>query len=389
MSAFEIDSTSAVQTAQSDNETGGVDASLSRQMASDSRDRLESQRRKSNAGAQRSPNEANISQRTTPPGALASLYAPIADSLLEVERLFDEELRSGHESLREVLRHGTQLGGKRMRPAILLLSGQAVGAISNDHVVLGTVVEMVHTATLVHDDVLDQADTRRHVPTVNARWDEHTSILLGDYLFAQSFRLAATLPSTEACRMIGEAARLVCEGELRQVLGRDVIEMDRSTYYDVIRGKTAELCRVACKLGAKFAGGDESIATAMGHYGESLGIAFQIADDFLDLWGDHATVGKTLGTDLAQGKMTLPLIRVMEVAPPRDRDAIIQILEGPADLRFERIWPYLERSDAREFTRSIAEEFKQQAVEALDCLSPGTARESLLQIASFSVDRRF
>ena len=134
---------------------------------------------------------------------------------------------------------------------MLLLAGQASGSLTDDHVVLATVVEMVHTATLVHDDVLDEADKRRHVPTINAKWNGHTSILLGDYLFAQSFYLAATLPSTEACRWIGQAARLVCEGELRQVLMRDALDLDESTYIDLIRGKTAELCRISCQLGCK------------------------------------------------------------------------------------------------------------------------------------------
>lgn len=321
--------------------------------------------------------------------ALVSVYGPIIAQLAEVERRLDTELRSPHSSLLPVLRHGTQLGGKRLRPAMLLLAGQAVGKLSDEHTVLGTVIEMVHTATLVHDDVLDEADTRRHVETVNARWDSHTSILLGDYLFAQSFRLAATLPSTEACRMIGEAARLVCEGELRQVLGRDVVLMDEATYFDIIRGKTAELCRVACELGAKFSGGGEETVRALGRYGDSLGIAFQIADDFLDLWGDDHTVGKTLGTDIGQGKMTLPLIRLLETASPEDRRSIGKVLEGPAENRLAEILPFLNRSDAREYTQKTAEDFKHRAMTALDCLADSEAKDCLLRLASFSVDRRF
>lgn len=321
--------------------------------------------------------------------ALAAVYGPIVAPLAEVEQRLKAELMSPHASLLPVLRHGTQLGGKRLRPAMLLLAGQAVGKLTEEHTVLGTVIEMVHTATLVHDDVLDEADTRRHVETVNARWDNHTSILLGDYLFSQSFRLAATLPSTEACRMIGEAARLVCEGELRQVLSRDVVVMDEATYFDIIRGKTAELCRVACELGAKFSGGDQETVRALGHFGDCLGIAFQIADDFLDLWGDDHTVGKTLGTDIGQGKMTLPLIRLLEVANPEDRRSIGKLLEGPAENRLEEVLPFLHRSDAREYTRKTAEAFKQHAMTALDCLADSEAKDCLRRLASFSVDRRF
>ena len=321
--------------------------------------------------------------------SLAGLYAPILAPLASVEQRLDTELRSQHDSLMPVLRHGTQLGGKRLRPAMLLLAGQAVGDLSDDHTVLGAVIEMVHTATLVHDDVLDEAETRRHVATINARWNDHTSILLGDYLFAQSFRLAATLTSTEACRMIGEAARLVCEGELRQVLGRDVIGIDEQTYFDIIRGKTAELCRVACELGAKFSGADGETVASLGEFGDSLGIAFQIADDFLDLWGDDRTVGKTLGTDIGQGKLTLPLIRLLQTASREDSGAIIEILEGPVERRLVGIQPYLRNSDARSYTRRVAEDFKQRALESLDCLDESDAKQSLRQLASFSVERRF
>lgn len=320
---------------------------------------------------------------------LQRAYHPVRESIAEVERRFRRELQSPYESLMPLLRHGTQLGGKRLRPAMLLLSGAAVGEIDDSHIVLGTVIEMVHTATLVHDDVLDDAETRRHVATVNSRWDEHTSILLGDYLFAQSFRLAATLPSTEACRWIGEAARLVCEGELRQIFQRDVIELDEETYLDIIRGKTAELCEVACKLGARFSGAGDAVVEALGVYGNAVGIAFQIADDYLDLWGEDQTVGKTLGTDIGQGKMTLPIIRAIATASDDDRAALVRILKGPVERRLELIRPFLDQCDARSYTRDVAERFRDQAIEALAVLDDSEAKQSLLALAQFSVDRRF
>ncbi len=321
--------------------------------------------------------------------SLGPLYGPIATSLAEIERRLNVELQTPYEGLKPVLCHGTQLGGKRLRPGMLLLCGAAVGELTEQHVVLGTVIEMVHTATLVHDDVLDEAKTRRHVPTINARWDEHTSILLGDYLFAQSFRLAASLASTDACRWIGEAARLICEGELRQVLQRDVIEMDEATYIEIIHGKTAELCRVACRLGAKFSGGSDPMVNALADFGSAIGIAFQIADDYLDLWGDDDTVGKTLGTDIGQGKMTLPIIRLLETASPGERAKIVRILKGPADERLERIFPYLDQSDARIYTRRVAEKYRDDALESVQFLDDSPAKTSLIAIADFSVDRRF
>jgi octaprenyl-diphosphate synthase len=329
--------------------------------------------------------------RTSSPAQaiLQSFYGPVADRLTQVEKRLSQELQSNHDSLSAVLRHGSQLGGKRLRPAMLLLAGQATGTLTDDHVVLATVVEMVHTATLIHDDVLDEAAERRHVDTINEKWNEHTSILVGDYLFAQSFYLAATLPSTEACRWIGNAARLVCEGELRQVLQRDSLDLDEMTYIELIRGKTAELCRVSTQLGARFAGASESVVQSLGTFGDSLGIAFQIADDYLDLWGEEKVVGKTLGTDISQGKMTLPIIRLLQTAKPDARSKVIQILAGPARDRLAAIRPFLDDSDAREHTRKIAECYRDKAIKSLDPLNDSPAFASLRAMSQFSVDRRF
>ncbi len=317
------------------------------------------------------------------------LSTPVAGELRQVERRLQKELQSPYEELVGILQHGTQLGGKRLRPALLMLTGAAVGELTNEHIVLGTVVEMVHTATLIHDDVLDEAETRRHVPTINSRWNEHTSILVGDYLFAQSFRLAATLSSTAACQMVGEAARLVCEGELRQVLARDALSISEQDYFAMIRGKTAELCRVSCELGAIYSGGDKATIDAMSRYGDSLGIAFQIADDFLDLWGVDVEVGKTLGTDIGQGKMTLPLIRLRQTLPASEWTTVMEILAGPVSNRLESIMPFLQNSDARSYTRSVAESFKQRALNSLNCLPDSPAKHSLVELANFCVERRF
>ncbi len=372
-----MDSTSTVSTASSDGATTRSAARVGQSMV---------RKRPGTAGSGVHQQETGgISAKDQ----MLALTSPISDQLHQVEKLLQSELKSRHSDLEPVLQHGTQLGGKRLRPALLLLVGKALGGLKEDHVVLGTVVEMVHTATLIHDDVLDQAATRRHVPTVNARWNEHTSILIGDYLFAQSFRLAATLSSTHACQLVGEAARLVCEGELRQVLSRDILNITENDYLQMIRGKTAELCRVSCELGAIYAGGDEAAIRSLGHYGDALGIAFQIADDFLDLWGNDQTVGKTLGTDIEQGKMTLPLIRLRETVGPSEWGKISGILRGPINDRLPRIMPILQRSDARAYTQQVAESYKKQAIDALDCLPEGASKKALTNLACFSVSRRF
>ncbi|HEV3021649.1 MAG TPA: polyprenyl synthetase family protein, partial [Pirellulales bacterium] len=206
--------------------------------------------------------------------------------------------------MRTLVQHGFRLGGKRLRPALVLLAAKAVGEITHEHLVLAAVVEMIHTATLVHDDVLDDAAMRRHLDTVNVRWGNQTSVLLGDYLFTHAFHLASTLDTTFACRTIGRATNRVCEGELRQIDTQGRLSLTEAEYLDIIAAKTGELCACACRLGAHYAGAGTALEDRLAHYGRDLGIAFQIVDDLLDLEGDESTIGKSLGTDLDQCKST-------------------------------------------------------------------------------------
>jgi octaprenyl-diphosphate synthase len=307
----------------------------------------------------------------------------------EVERRLRFEMRSRYEELQPILHQGALMGGKRLRPALVLLSGAASGPIGDDHVVIATVLEMVHTATLIHDDVLDGATRRRHVPTINAQWDNTASILLGDYLFSHSFYLAATLGSTDACRAIGEASRRVCEGELRQNLNQGNIHLDEETYLELIHGKTAELTRVSCHLGAAAAGASDRIVRSLARYGESIGIAFQIADDYLDIWGNDETVGKTLGSDFVQGKATLPLIRLMAQSTATERDHIQAVMRGPAAERMPQLVTLMERSDARQYTFDRAQFFVDRGVDSLADLPASAARDSLYRLAQFALHRKF
>ncbi len=315
------------------------------------------------------------------------LYESVATELAEVEVLFRCELDSEHELLRPLLLHGTQLGGKRLRPALLLLAAKLCGNVKPEHVTLGVVIEMIHTATLVHDDVLDEADLRRHSPTINHRYNNHTSILLGDYLFAQSFRMAAMLPSTRPCQLIGEASRRICQGELRQVMMRNDTSLEEATYLEILNEKTAELCRVACVLGAELASGSATQVEALARYGCALGIAFQVADDYLDVWGNDDAIGKTLGTDLIQGKITLPIIRLLDQASDRDRVRILSILDGPSDVRFAKLQPYLSKSDARRYTHRVAQQFQCDAIQSLEIFESSIEKDALIGLAELAVSR--
>ena len=220
------------------------------------------------AGCKPAPLYSSAPMPTTipqPPPLLQLLYAPVAAELAEVERSLKAELRSDYPFVDELVRYGCLLGGKRLRPALLLLTAKAVsGRVTASIMTLAAVVEMIHTATLVHDDVLDEADVRRHLATVNARWDNEASVLLGDFLFTHAFYLASTLDNVLGCRLIGRATNIVCEGELRQKTSRGNFALSEAEYLEIIEAKTAELTAVSCRLGALFAGAGREVVERTG-----------------------------------------------------------------------------------------------------------------------------
>ena len=318
---------------------------------------------------------------------LASLYAPIAAELAESERIFEAELGSRFPFVRRLVEQGARFRGKRLRPALLLLTARACGGMQPAHPVLAAVVEMIHTATLVHDDILDEATVRRHAPTINAQWSNEAAVLLGDFLFTHAFHLAASLETTLACRWIGRATNLVCEGELQQVYHRGNLDLDESSYFEIIRGKTAELTAVSCRLGAHYAGAPAATIAALEGFGRDLGVAFQIADDVLDLWGDEHDTGKTLGTDLQKQKLTLPLIRLMATASADTADRLRGLLaDSRCDHRRE-LRPDLEASGALDYAWDRATEHSERALAALDVL-PDSDVKTLLGSLALSVVHR-
>ena len=313
--------------------------------------------------------------------------APVADDLLEVERILTETLQSKRPHVARLVAHLGHYRGKRLRPVLLLLTARACGNVTPAHHVLGAVVEMIHTATLVHDDVLDSASMRRHVPTVNAQWDNQSSVLLGDYLFTHAFHLSATIGDARACELIGEATNAVCAGELQQVAERGNLGITEAEYFSIIDGKTAELTSCCCRLGALYAGMDETTVESLARYGRSLGVAFQIADDLLDLVGEERTTGKSLGTDLDQKKLTLPLIRMFERASTETAQRIRQILHSPENHKREQLAPFLTETGAIAYARHKAEEHAAAARAELDCLPPSECRAILEHLAMQVVHR--
>jgi octaprenyl-diphosphate synthase len=320
----------------------------------------------------------------TAPLPLADLLARDLD---EMERVFNRSLTSKRPHVAELVGHLGHYRGKRLRPTLLLLTARACGRVTPAHHVLGAVVEMIHTATLVHDDVLDSATVRRHVATVNAHWGNQCSILLGDMLFTHAFHLASTLGDARACEMIGEATNRVCEGELQQVRERGNLALSEDEYFSIIDGKTAELTSCCCRLGACYSGADAEVVEALARYGRALGVAFQIADDLLDLIGEERTTGKSLGTDLDQQKLTLPLIRLLRRAPAEEASRIEQILNSPGNHKREALRPHLAESGALQYAKRRAEEFAAQAQAELACLPGSEARAVLAKLTEQVVHR--
>ena len=317
--------------------------------------------------------------------AESDLFAVVRDKLQIVEKRLQSELQSDRPQVDEVVRHGYRLGGKRLRPALLLLAGQAVGELSDAHETLAVVVEMIHTATLVHDDVLDEADLRRHVDTINARWGNETSVLLGDFLFSHAFFLAATIGSTDACQLIGKSTNRVCEGEMQQTLSEGNLALSEADYYAIIDAKTAELCACCCHLGALYAGASPQAIAALASYGRNLGIAFQIADDLLDLSGNESTTGKSLGRDLAKRKMTLPLIHARDTLVDGPRRSLLSLIEQSGD--HEQLIATLTGTGSLQYALDVARQYSERALADLSDVADSPAKQSLQAIASFVVNR--
>jgi octaprenyl-diphosphate synthase len=328
-----------------------------------------------------------VSVPTAAPRAPVDLYAPISNDLEAVECVLRQTLETARPGVARLVSHLAHYRGKRLRPALLLLTARACGRVTPAHHVLGAVVEMIHTATLVHDDVLDSATVRRHVPTVNAHWGNQASILLGDYLFTHAFHLSSTLDDVRACRIIGAATNRVCEGELHQVCERGNLGLTEEAYFDIIDAKTAELTSCCCRLGALFSGMAADVVERLARFGRRLGVAFQIADDLLDLVGEERATGKSLGTDLEQQKLTLPLIRLFGQAPPELASRLRQVLRSPGNHKRETLGPQLRDSGALDYAQEQAERFASGARNELDCLPPSECRSILETLTERVVHR--
>jgi octaprenyl-diphosphate synthase len=250
----------------------------------------------------------------------------IGPDLYSVEERIHEQSKAVDAGIEHYFEYAIGGSGKRLRPALALLAGGATGRIVSDHVDLAVIVELIHIASLVHDDIMDGADRRRDRPTLNAKWGNSLTVLVGDVLFAHALRLSTKFSNSDISRRIADAAADVCTGEILQTQRRFDLNIPLSEYYRMVQMKTGALFAVSCELGAFLSGASPSVISALKNYGNKIGIAYQVLDDCIDLVGDEEMIGKTLGTDIACGKFTLPVLLLLQNSSPKDRDELQSML---------------------------------------------------------------
>jgi len=323
-----------------------------------------------------------------PMETMVDLATPVSQSLAQVIDVFDAEIRSELLFVNRLTDQVRRYRGKLLRPNLLLLAGESSGRITHDHIVLAAVVEMVHMATLVHDDVLDEADVRRRNPTINRLIGNEGAVLLGDFLISHAYHLCSSLGSTWASRRVAAVTNIVCEGELLQIENRGNFNLTEAEYLDIIRRKTAALTGLCCELGAAVSKASVDAVEHLSAYGSDLGMAFQIVDDLLDLTGTESETGKSVGRDADRGKMTLPLIRFMERAAPSERKRLIDVLSSADPRKNGQIREMLADSDCTAQALEAARGFIASAIEHLTVLNDSNAKSKLIAAAEFVLHRR-
>jgi octaprenyl-diphosphate synthase len=323
------------------------------------------------------------------PVSLEAIRTPIADDLRHVDEVIRRRLDSEVALVRTIAQYIVAAGGKRLRPALVLLAAHAFGEAGHARHELAAVIEFIHTATLLHDDVVDESTLRRGRKTANAEFGNAASVLVGDFLYSRAFQMIVEAGSLRVMKVLADATNVIAEGEVLQLMNVHDADTDEEKYLRVIRYKTAKLFEAATQVGAIIGGASEETEKALAEYGMHLGTAFQVIDDVLDYSGDLTETGKNLGDDLAEGKPTLPLIYAMRSGDSKEREVIRHAIEhgGKADL--ERVVAAILRTGALDYAREQARAEADTAISRLADVPHSAYRDSLLQLAHFSVERKF
>lgn len=314
-------------------------------------------------------------------------------ALARVVARFHEQIASDLPQVDLLCRFVERYRGKMLRPSLAVLAASVVRPAAADVpdpvITVGAVIEMIHIATLVHDDVLDDADTRRGGPTINRMHGEEAAVIFGDYLISQSFHLCSGLNEQAIALRVGEVTSTVCAGEMLQLSNRGNADLDEDTYFSIIDRKTAALIALACELGARVAGASEADQHRLGSYGRRLGMAFQIQDDLLDITGAEEVVGKPLGKDVEKGKITLPLIHFLRHGPAQERQAMRERIRVEQPLNGSRpaLHSRLERAGSIAYARAAAARLVAEAKAELASFGPSGAKDTLLALADAVIAR--
>ena len=317
------------------------------------------------------------------PVAWRQIVEPVQPFLEAVARRLAEQVQAFDPEISAYAQYALTNQGKQLRPALVALSGGTIGQPGDAHVTVAVVIEMVHLATLVHDDIMDEAEIRRRRPTLAANWGNDISVLLGDCLFAHALKLAASFPTPVICRAVASATNTVCTGEILQTHRRLNFQFTREEYFKVLAMKTGELFALSCDLGALLSGATEAERTALRDYGLALGTAYQVYDDCLDVFGSEAAAGKSLGTDLAGGKLTLPVLVVLERGHAADQARLREWLEKWRPHYHPRVLELLEKYDALAESRRVIHDHLDAARHSLALLPKSESRAALAALTGF------
>ena len=321
---------------------------------------------------------------------LERVLAPAAEGIARMRSVLDLQISESSRAVGDMTDHVRRFRGKELRAALVLLAGDATGNATDEHPAIAAIVELIHLATLVHDDVLDGAKVRRRVACVNERWDNQTAVLLGDFLYTRAFALSTDLSSRLASRVLAETTRRICVSEIEQAARRFDFELSQNDYEAISGGKTASLYAAACELGARYPGGRDEAGALLRRFGWEMGLAFQIVDDCLDVVGDEAVVGKSVGNDVEDGKVTLPVLRAYRTADDRVRAAIRDVYTTPGlSQRAARLREACDLGPGVEFAMARATALVAAARERLRDLEPSPAREALSSLGDFVLERRW
>jgi len=318
---------------------------------------------------------------------IRAIYALVDEDFAAVNALIPRRLTSDVDLVEEIGRYIVESGGKRLRPLLVLLGARALGYRGTDHVKLAAIIEFLHTATLLHDDVVDRSDLRRGRATANHLWGNAPSVLVGDFLYSRAFQLMVELNRIDIVAILSDATNVIAEGEVQQLANVGDADIDEARYFEVIRAKTAMLFQAASHTAAVLASRDDRHVVALRDYGLTLGLAYQLVDDWLDYAGDPAVMGKNAGDDLAEGKVTLPLIHALRHGTPAERQLIRGAIAAKSNAALGDILVAVKRCGALDRTRADAERQVERAIELLNALPGGGYRDALADLAHFCVAR--